>query len=111
LRAIERLSGFQVDTFGGFMKFKRQFFVIWLTAAVGLAFFNWRITVPLNDQGLFMVKDEAGWVGRILIGILLGGGFSGANVALFGLMERYFSRRQNKLQKQAEGPADVPSSP
>jgi hypothetical protein len=71
---------------------------MWATATVLLGVFvDWRITVPLNQQGLIMVKDEADLWQRILFSALLAGIYSALNIGLFALFERYSNRRK-KIQ-------------
>jgi hypothetical protein len=77
------------------MRFKIYFVVIWASATVLLsALVDWRITVPLNNQGLIMIKDEANVWQRILFSGLIGGVYSAANIGLFALLEKYSSRRK-----------------
>lgn len=71
------------------MKSSKNFLVIWVTATVLLSIFvDWRITVPLNNQGLIMVKDEANLWQRILFSGLLGGVYSAVNIGLLTLLEK-----------------------
>jgi hypothetical protein len=78
------------------MKFKWHFVIIWITAAFLLTLLvNWRVTVPVNDQGLFMIKDEAGYGIRLLLGAAIGGIYSAVNVALIALVEKW----QNKAKR------------
>jgi hypothetical protein len=78
------------------MKLKCHFIIIWITAAFLLTLLvNWRVTVPVNDQGLFMVKDEAGYGIRLVLGAAIGGIYSAVNVALIALVEKW----QNKAKR------------
>ena len=71
------------------MKLKNYFLVTWVTASLSLGFLvNWRITVPLNDHGYLMVKDEANWWQRILISALVACLFSAVNTGLLALLRR-----------------------
>jgi len=55
---------------------------------------DWRITVPLNQQGLIMVKDEASLWQRILFSTVLAAVFSVLNIGLLALLEKYSNRRK-----------------
>ena len=56
------------------MRLTKYFVIIWVTATVLLSVsMDWRITVPLNNQGLIMVKDEASLWQRVVFSALLGG--------------------------------------
>ena len=71
------------------------FIVIWVSTSVLLiAIVDWRITVPLNQEGLIMIKDEANLWQRILFSTLLAGVFSAVNIALLALFEKRSSRRK-----------------
>ena len=92
------------------MKFKSRFIIIWITAAsLLIACVNWRITLPVNDQGLFMVKDEAGFPMRLSLGVLLGGLYSAANVGLFILFDpRSAAANKKGMGKESKSSADFP---
>lgn len=73
----------------------KAFIVIWVTASAMLSVIvDWRITVPLNQQGLIMVKDEASLWQRILFSTLLAAVFSVLNIGLLALLEKYSNRRK-----------------
>lgn len=73
----------------------KAFIVIWVTASAMLSVIvDWRITVPLNQQGLIMVKDEASLWQRILFSTVLAAVFSVLNIGLLALLEKYSNRRK-----------------
>lgn len=74
------------------------------------AIVDWRITVPLNQQGLIMVKDEASLWERILFSTLLAAVYSAINVGLIALFERRSHSRKQIQQRVSHTSCEKESS-
>lgn len=85
------------------MNLKRAYLVLWVTTSVLLTVIvDWRITVPLNQQGLIMVKDEANLWQRMLLSILVAGVFNGLNVWLLSLLSKVSKCGKPELNERGD---------